>query len=150
MLEELIPDGQGGVTMPYRPENVSCELRRRAHIHPLLQRVSISWYNIFPVPAPQSEVVSHLLPFTATGSSATFIHFRFPWEHMHDILSSKRMENGIVVFWEEKGEKKNESFNYSELIDMKINALDLLDRPKSYKVDKEAHLVVSQKVPKKP
>jgi hypothetical protein len=33
---------------------------------------------------------------------------------------------------------------------MKINALDLLDRPKSYKVDKTAHLIVSQKVPKKP
>jgi len=69
---------------------------------------------------------------------------------MQNILSSKRMENGIVVFWEEKGEQKSESFNYSELIDMKINALDLLDRPKSYKVDKEAHRVVSQKVPKKP
>jgi hypothetical protein len=69
---------------------------------------------------------------------------------MHDILSSKKMENGIVVFWEEKGEKKNESFNYAELIDMKINALDLLDRPKSYKVDKETHRVISQKVPKKP
>jgi hypothetical protein len=69
---------------------------------------------------------------------------------MQDILSSKKMENGIVVFWDEKGEKKNESFNYSELIDMKINALDLLDRPKSYKVDKAAPLVVSQKIPKKP
>jgi hypothetical protein len=71
-------------------------------------------------------------------------------EIMQDILSSKRMENGIVVFFEEKGVKKDESFNYSELIDMKINALDLLDRPKSYKVDKEAHLIVSQKIPKKP
>jgi len=69
---------------------------------------------------------------------------------MQDILSSKRMENGIVVFWEEEGSKKNESFNYSELIDMKINALDLLDRPKSYKVDKATHLIVSQKIPKKP
>ena len=69
---------------------------------------------------------------------------------MQNILSSKRMENGIVVFWEEKGEQKSDSFNYSELIDMKINALDLLDRPKSYKVDKEARLIVSQKIPKKP
>ena len=69
---------------------------------------------------------------------------------MNDILSSKRMENGIVVFWDEKGEKDSESFNYSELIDMKINALDLLDRPKSYKVDKAAQLIVSQKIPKKP
>jgi len=69
---------------------------------------------------------------------------------MQNILSSKRMENGIVVFWEEKGEQKSESFNYSELIDMKINALDLLDRPKSYKVDTAARLIISQKIPKKP
>ena len=64
---------------------------------------------------------------------------------MHDITNSKKMENGIVVFWEEKGEKKNESFNYMELIDMKINALDLLDHPKSYKVDKDAHKLMSKK-----
>jgi len=64
---------------------------------------------------------------------------------MQDILSSRKMENGIVVFWEEKGVKKNESFNYAELIDMKINALDLLDHPKSYKVDKATHVIVSKK-----
>jgi hypothetical protein len=64
---------------------------------------------------------------------------------MRDIVSSKKMENGIVVFWEEAGEKKYESFNYSELIDMRINALDLLDRPKSYKVDPKAHTIVTRK-----
>jgi len=64
---------------------------------------------------------------------------------MHDITSSKKMENGIVVFWDEKGEKKYESFNYQELIDMKINALDLLDRPKLYTVDKAAHKIIAKK-----
>jgi len=64
---------------------------------------------------------------------------------MHDVVSSKKMENGIVVFWEEKDGKKYESFNYEELIDMKINALDLLDRPKSYKVDKAAHAIIAKK-----
>ncbi len=64
---------------------------------------------------------------------------------MQDIVSSKKMENGIVVFWEDKGEKKSESFNYQELVDMKINALDLLDRPKSYKVDKAAHRLIVKK-----
>ncbi len=64
---------------------------------------------------------------------------------MHDVVSSRKMENGIVVFWEEKGEKTYESFNYSELIDMKINALDLLERPKSYKIDKDAHTLVVKK-----
>jgi len=64
---------------------------------------------------------------------------------MHDIATSKKMENGIVVFWTEKGEKKNESFNFAELVDMKINALDLLERPKSYKVDTAAHKLIVQK-----
>jgi hypothetical protein len=64
---------------------------------------------------------------------------------MKDILSSKKMENGIVVFFDEKGEKKYESFNYAELVDMKINALDLLDRPKSYKVDMAAHTIIVNK-----
>ena len=64
---------------------------------------------------------------------------------MHPIVSSKKMENGIVVFWHEKDEKKYDSFNFSELIDMKINALDLLDRPKSYKVDKAAHRLIVKK-----
>ncbi|MDD1681136.1 MAG: hypothetical protein LUQ35_05970 [Methanoregula sp.] len=64
---------------------------------------------------------------------------------MQDIVSSRKMENGIVVFWEEKDEKKNESFNYAELVDMKINALDLLERPKSYKVDKAAHKLIVKK-----
>jgi hypothetical protein len=55
------------------------------------------------------------------------------------------MENGIVVFWDEKNQKMNESFNYAELVDMKINALDLLERPKSYKVDKDAHKLIVKK-----
>ena len=52
---------------------------------------------------------------------------------MHDLVGSKKMENGIVVFWDEGG-MKSESFNYQELIDLKINAADLLDRPQLYQV----------------
>jgi len=64
---------------------------------------------------------------------------------MHDVVSSRKMENGIVVFWEENGGKKSESFNYAELVEMKINALDLLERPKFYKVDKDAHTLIVKK-----
>ena len=64
---------------------------------------------------------------------------------MQDIVTSKKMENGIVVFWSEKDVKKSESFNFSELIDMKINALDLLERPKSYKVDTATHRLIVKK-----
>jgi hypothetical protein len=64
---------------------------------------------------------------------------------MNDIVGSKKMENGIVVFWMEKDEKKYDSFNYAELIDMKINALDLLEHPKSYKVDVPGHKLIIKK-----
>jgi hypothetical protein len=63
---------------------------------------------------------------------------------MYDIESSKKMENGIVVFYQQKGEKKYESFNYQELIDLKINALDLLDHPHRYSVDIEVHKVYAK------
>jgi hypothetical protein len=64
---------------------------------------------------------------------------------MHDIIGSKKMENGIVVFWLEKDERKWESFNYQELVDMKINALDLLDQPESYRIDESAHAIIVKK-----
>ncbi|OPY35747.1 MAG: hypothetical protein A4E35_02318 [Methanoregula sp. PtaU1.Bin051] len=64
---------------------------------------------------------------------------------MYPIIGSKKMENGIVVFWLEGNDKKWDSFNYEELIDMKINAMDLLDRPDSYHVDPKAHKMVVKK-----
>jgi hypothetical protein len=64
---------------------------------------------------------------------------------MHDIHSSKKMENGIVVFWMEGDEKKFDSFNFAEIIEMKINAGDLLEHPRSYKIDKERHRLVFAK-----
>lgn len=64
---------------------------------------------------------------------------------MYDIVSSKKMENGIVVFWAEGSALKNESFNYQELIDMKINAHDLLDRPGWYRLEKESRRILVKK-----
>jgi hypothetical protein len=67
-------------------------------------------------------------------------------ENMYDIESSKKMENGIVVFYIQKGEKKFESFNYQELIDQKINAFDLLEHPHRYRIDSESHIVIMKDV----
>lgn len=49
---------------------------------------------------------------------------------MHDITTTRKMENGVACYYGESGKEKRETFNYQELIDMKINALDLLKDPK--------------------
>ncbi len=64
---------------------------------------------------------------------------------MKDIVKTRKMENGVAVYYMEGNEIKQESFNYSELIDLKINALDLLEDPKAYQVDLEKHRVGMKK-----
>jgi hypothetical protein len=64
---------------------------------------------------------------------------------MKDMVTTRKMENGVAVYYLEGNEKKSESFNYSELIDLKINALDLLENPKAYQVDLEKHQIVMKK-----
>jgi hypothetical protein len=64
---------------------------------------------------------------------------------MNDIVTTRKMENGIAVYYMEGNDLKPESFNYSELIDLKINALDLLKDPKNYQVDLEKHQIVMKK-----
>jgi hypothetical protein len=64
---------------------------------------------------------------------------------MYALTGSRKMENGIVVFWNEKDTAKSESFNYAELIEMKMNALDLLGDPKSYAIDLQSRTIVMKK-----
>lgn len=64
---------------------------------------------------------------------------------MYEVGMSRKMENGIVVFWLERNDTRYESFNYQELQDAGINALDLLDRPKSYRVDPATHTIIVKK-----
>ncbi len=54
---------------------------------------------------------------------------------MDKIVSSKKYENGIQVFFEDKGKDTNAFFSFPELIDMKINAFDLLQNPGIYRYD---------------
>jgi len=54
---------------------------------------------------------------------------------MFDIVTTKRMPDGIVVFWLDEEGKKFEAFGFSNLIDLKINALDLLNNPQNYGID---------------
>ena len=63
---------------------------------------------------------------------------------MKDIVKTRKMENGVACYYGTTGQEF-ESFTYSELIDMKINALDLLEDPKNYAVDMEKHTLVMKK-----
>jgi hypothetical protein len=64
---------------------------------------------------------------------------------MKDIVTTRKMENGVACYYGATGQEKFESFTYSELIDMKINALDLLEDPKNYAVDTASHKLVMKK-----
>lgn len=64
---------------------------------------------------------------------------------MQNITKCRKMENGIAVYYKAGSGEKFESFNYSELIDMKINALDLLQDSKNYAVDTDKHRLVMKK-----
>jgi hypothetical protein len=61
---------------------------------------------------------------------------------MMEILGGIKRDDGIHVMWQEGNETKAMFFGYNELIDMKINALDLLENPRWYRVDVEGHRIV--------
>ncbi|MFA5003654.1 MAG: hypothetical protein WC502_11845 [Methanolinea sp.] len=66
-------------------------------------------------------------------------------ETMYDIVTTRKMENGVACYYDKSGKTELESFNFQELIDMKINALDLLKDSGNYAVDPAAHRVVMKK-----
>jgi hypothetical protein len=63
---------------------------------------------------------------------------------MFDIISGKKMDNGIVVFWLDEDNKRFDSFTYEELIDQKVNAFDLLNNPQNYQIDPAAKTIESK------
>ncbi|MGB9177125.1 MAG: SRPBCC domain-containing protein [Methanoregula sp.] len=62
---------------------------------------------------------------------------------MQQITNSKKYQNGIQVFWSDEGKDKNDFFSYEDLVDQKINALDLLNNPRLYLMNASAHKIES-------
>ena len=54
---------------------------------------------------------------------------------MEQIRSSKKYQNGIQVLWSDTGKESNDFFSFEELVDQKINALDLLNNPRLYRIN---------------
>jgi hypothetical protein len=56
-----------------------------------------------------------------------------------EIISGIKRQDGIIVLWQDQQQMKSRFFECGELIDQKMNALDLLDHPKTYRLDPEFH-----------
>jgi len=60
---------------------------------------------------------------------------------MEQITGSKKYQNGIQVFWTDDGGEQNGFFPFEELVEQKINALDLLNNPNLYLVNVPGHRI---------
>jgi hypothetical protein len=60
---------------------------------------------------------------------------------MQQIVTATKRDSGIDVQYEKGSDIRNAFFSYSKLIDMKINALDLLDVPDMYLLDEKSKTI---------
>jgi hypothetical protein len=64
---------------------------------------------------------------------------------MKEIITVIKKEEGLHVMWEKGEEAKTEFFKFGDLIDMNINAVDLMNNPQDYLLDVENHTIASKK-----
>ncbi len=57
---------------------------------------------------------------------------------MQPVLRTERMGDGVRVVWEKDGKERTSYFSFSELIGLRLNALDVLNRPENYGMDEES------------
>jgi hypothetical protein len=54
---------------------------------------------------------------------------------MQPILRTERLGDGVNVVWEKAGKETTSYFSFTQLIDLKVNALDILNTPSNYGID---------------
>ncbi|MDD1677468.1 MAG: hypothetical protein LUQ40_07015 [Methanomicrobiales archaeon] len=62
---------------------------------------------------------------------------------MRLLMSSRKKVTGIEVTWKEAGATRGRLFSYADLIDMHINAIDLLDHPQAYQIEEGGGTLVA-------
>jgi hypothetical protein len=60
---------------------------------------------------------------------------------MQQILRTERRGDGVDVVWEEEGTEMTSYFTFTELIGMRVNALDILENPRNYGIDEKARRI---------
>ena len=61
---------------------------------------------------------------------------------MQKITSTERCGDGVNVSWMKAGKMTTTYFSFTQLIDMQVNALDLLKHPASWGMDEKSGKVV--------
>ncbi len=56
---------------------------------------------------------------------------------MQKIQRTERFGDGVSVVWEKEGMEMTSYFSFTELIDMQVNALDILNTPGNYGIDEK-------------
>jgi hypothetical protein len=76
----------------------------------------------------------------------TFIKHRESVVSMKEIITVISRPEGLDLLWEQGTESRTEPFTFEELVDMKINAGDLLEHPQDYALDVNNHKIVMKKL----
>ena len=61
---------------------------------------------------------------------------------MQKITRTERCGDGVNVVWKKAGKEVTSYFSFTQLIDMQVNALDLLQHPQSWGMDEKTGKVV--------
>ena len=61
---------------------------------------------------------------------------------MQKIVRTERCGDGVNVVWKKAGKDTTSYFSFTQLIDMQVNALDLLAHPQSWGMDEKNGKVV--------
>jgi hypothetical protein len=62
---------------------------------------------------------------------------------MHQIVRAERCGDGLNVIWEKRGREVFLYFSFTRLVDIGVNALDLLENPRNYGFDEEEAMLSS-------
>jgi hypothetical protein len=63
---------------------------------------------------------------------------------MREIINVGKKVNGVEVQYEGTTRMLSEEFTYSELIDLRINVLDMFDHPEHYLLDIHTHKIIEK------
>ncbi len=61
---------------------------------------------------------------------------------MQKIMGTERCGDGVNISWKKGGKEVTTYFSFTQLIDMQVNALDLLQHPASWGLDEKSGKVV--------